>query len=106
MPVRAHAVGHRLGRDVGIATFVDGWLHFEGRRTSFSLRRSDVDRQLGGRLRLSEGGEVEFEPQDDLVASGLLERNLAARFQADLNRWMRDDPPLGESILPPARTWA
>ena len=50
-PVEAFPVAFELayqgvvtGRDEGIASFVDGWLHVEGLRTGFSLRPLDATR--------------------------------------------------------------
>ncbi len=94
--------GFLLGKDQGVVTFVDGWLHYEGLRTSFSLQRTAVSSRDGNRLELAEGGTIHFYPQDDLIAIDLAESNLKARFGGYLGSWMKSDAPAGESLLPPA----
>lgn len=91
-----------LGVDAGLVTFVEGWLHFKGGHTAFSVRRLDVIRRRDDRLKFAEGGSVVFDPQDWLIAEGLAEEDLAKRFRASLKSWMRSDSPEGESILPPS----
>ena len=93
-----------LGTDRGAATFLDGWLHFEGFRTAFSLSRDDVHRRRENRLELCQGGDVEFRPDGDV----------AREFSSALDRCYRvDQAAQGVSILPPvqlhpsgvARSW-
>ncbi len=90
-----------LGIDMGVVTFLDGWLHYEGLRTSFSLRKADVSAHSEDRLELLEGGWIVFGPQDTLAAGEFTEVGLAARFRANLASWMRSDSAEGEPILPP-----
>lgn len=100
--VEVYRNGTLLGTDEAIVTFLDGWLHVEGRRTSFALRGADVFRRTGLRLDLVEGGLVEFAPQDWLVVGGHTETDLADRFRTAIGEWAREAAPPGESILPPA----
>ena len=93
--------GTLVGTDIGIVTFLEGWLHYEGHRTSFSLRRSDVSERSGERLNLAEGGTVAFEPHDWIELGDTVEFDLKKRFGANLRSWMRSDAPVGEPILPP-----
>ncbi len=96
------------GMDEGVVTFVDGWLHYAGLRTDFSLRAADV-RGLGedgpGPRMLLQDVTVEF------VAISLLQR---AEFERATKLWYRSSAAEGESpTLPPrgvhpsgvARAW-
>ncbi|RYG22658.1 hypothetical protein EON82_16440 [bacterium] len=90
------------GRDQGIATFVDGWLHFEGLRTSLSVRPVDITRvkPLADResFELPGGQHVELKP---------LGRTQEDRdtFRETLRVWYRFpfDLPRGEPLLPPTQ---
>lgn len=103
-----------VGLDRGLVTFIDGWLHFEGQRTSFSLSRDDVQKRDQNRIWLREGGEIEFSPDDSLKADGLERVNLRSNFNDEIDRWYRlGKAAQGLSILPPltlhpsgvARAW-
>jgi len=77
-----------LGRDRGTVTFIDGWLHYEGFRTGFSLSRADVVKRDRNALSL-DGCQVAFSPD----GSG---------FDTELDRWYRIAPAAqGVTILPP-----
>lgn len=91
-----------LGWDVGIVTFVDGWLHYEGYRVSFAIRRCDATLRTADRLKLAAGETVTFEPQDCLLADELVELDLKNLFKSNLKSWMRSEVPVGEPVLPPA----
>lgn len=106
--------GAMIGWDRGVVTFLDGWLYFEGRRTSFSLSRSDVRQRRQNEIEL-DGSGVRFFPDDAFSAGPLRESGLQARFAAELDRWYRIDSAVkGISILPPntlhrsgvVRAWA
>lgn len=98
-----------LGSDEGIVTFVDGWLHYAGRRTEFALRRDDLRQssEETGRLLLKLAADewLTIKPLDDRDDDFL---RRAFRI------WARTMPmPSGESLLPPtavhpaglARAW-
>ena len=107
--------GSLLGRDRGVATFVDGWLLVEGNRTEFSLRSSDVASLKKGDERwdlvLGDGLAVRFWPDDRLEDDGVREDDLRARFVRSLAAWRAESAPGGDgSVLPPnsphASGWA
>ena len=81
-----------LGKDVGVLTFVDGWIHFAGRRTEFAVRPADV-----GDARLDDGRIVARDETGTFVhfalEKGQTERALAA--------WRSLAPVAGEPLLPP-----
>jgi len=92
-----------FGQDEGIVTFVDGWLHFVGRRTEFSLRRAGAQRLDDRRTIVFADESLTFEARDG-----------DAEFGRALSVWHRATPvPVGESVLPPrevhpsglARAW-
>lgn len=79
-----------IGTDRGFVTFLDGWLHFEGFRTTFSLSRADARGRQKNRVELVKGG-VEFRPNGP-----------ASPFSSALDRWYRiDSAARGISVLPP-----
>ncbi len=90
------------GFDRAAATFLDGWLHLEGCRTSFTLRASDakVDWLRNGTLRVgfADGQSVSiwvFEGASDFGARPV-------SFHHDAKLWRCDrEYPEGESVLPP-----
>ena len=101
--------GTLLGSDEGIATFVDGWLHYAGRRAEFALRRDDPrqtsETNDGLLLRLGEDEWLSIRPLDERDDDFL---RRAFRI------WANAAPmPSGESQLPPtavhpagmARAW-
>lgn len=88
------------GADYGMATFVDGWLHVEGRRTAFALAIDDV-RQFSHldnrryRLTLQDGSFVSLLPS-------LHDPMAADRFLRSFSKWTSAPAPqVGESMLPP-----
>ena len=88
------------GRDKGIASFVEGWLHVEGLRASFSFRPVDTARigfSKGGfdRFDLPGGQSIEIRP----LAASASDR---ATFQETVRVWYRFPAfPTGEPLLPP-----
>lgn len=97
------AISHRgvcTGSDQGIASFVDGWLHVEGLRTSFSLRPVDISkpRPLLDRDALDiPGGQ-----QVEIRSLGLTQEDRDT-FRETLRVWYRFPfgIPSGEPLLPP-----
>jgi hypothetical protein len=97
------AISHRdvcTGSDQGIASFVDGWLHVEGLRTSFSLRPVDISkpRPLPDRDALDiPGGQ-----QVELRSLGPTQEDRDT-FRETLRVWYRFPfgLPSGEPLLPP-----
>lgn len=90
--------GVLTGLDLAAASFVDGWLHVEGRRASFALRAGDAraEWRKGTTLR------VAF-PDDQSVELWLVDGlKLEPYFRHAATLWVADrDHPEGESILPP-----
>lgn len=85
--------GRVVGVDRGAVTFLEGWLQYEGFRTSFSLSRADVVRRDQNGITLTEGG-VSFVPDPHVEKA----------FSTALDRWYRLDPAAkGISILPPVQ---
>lgn len=86
-------IGNRdgaFGIDRGVVTFIDGWLHFEGHRTTFSLSRDDAKGRAENVLTLRDGEVLRFFPDE---ANG---------FGNAIDRWFRIAPSAqGISILPP-----
>ncbi len=91
------------GRDRGIATMVDGWLHIEGLHTTFSIRPVDI---VGTSFdRESRGGLVLVDGQTVLFTSMQWGRARREAFAAALRSW-RHFPfelPKGEPLMPPRR---
>ena len=81
-----------IGTDRGVVTFLDGWLHFEGFHTAFSLSRADARGRKENLVQLRYGG-VEFHPDE-----------ASPEFSGSLDRWYRfDRAAQGLSVLPPQR---
>ncbi len=115
--------GYFAGKDQGVVTFVDGWLHYEGLRTSFSFLPSAVRRNSGRqvdpresgpvasfvrwlsdryRIEFADGGAVEISPVNEQFFVGFTPTVLREFFGVGLERWMRDAAPsVGDSVLPP-----
>lgn len=91
------------GMDEASAAFVDGWLHVEGARTSFSLRQGDGQSTWDrGVLRLTLSGEecVSIWPVDDRTL-----KPDARAFREAAEAWIAQaERPEGEPILPPLGT--
>lgn len=104
--VEIYRDGMLLGKDQGVATFVDNWLHYEGFRTSFSLRATDVEKEQERMLTLNEGGQLLFHPENGMAAAGFREMHLRTRFDANLASWLRSEAPEGVSVLPPLKIHA
>lgn len=92
--VELYRAAFKYGEDVGLASFVDGWLHFEGNRCSFALpplsRVSDetLSMPFSGPTR---GHRVEFTPIEN-----------KSEFKVCFRDWTRGKPsPSEETILPP-----
>ena len=106
MPVEAFWVrilverdGVRTGTDHGYATFVDGWFVFEGLRTSFALKESDVSRiehprDVPYRLALVDGTRLVVDPLGVPSVAQELKRAVVA--------WRTSPSAGGESVFPPA----
>ena len=81
-----------LGMDRGNVAFNDGWLLFEGERTSFALKRDDLVEVHrvgdGRRLDLRSGHRLRF-------------REVEEALRADLDRWIAGARVPGLSRLPP-----
>ena len=95
-----------MGYDDAVASFVDGWLHVEGVRTSFSLRAADGHSKYATysptlRVAFDDGGSVRIErvpPHEGTTEA----RSSAAAFYASSKRWFDTPSPKGgESIFPP-----
>ena len=89
--------GTTTGIDRGAASFVEGWLHFEGRRTAFSVKREDLKARDSHRIELLDGAELLFRPHRE---KGLLHPSRWA-FGVSLEAWARKGSAEGESLLPP-----
>lgn len=90
-----------LGFDRGIVTFVDGWLVFDGRRTSFSLCRNDVRKRDRDDLYL-EDVTVCFVPEDEVASGDFHAKGLKSQFSTTLDNWYRIERSVsGKSVLPP-----
>ena len=89
--------GTTLGLDRGVASFVDGWLHFEGRRTALSVKREDLKARDSEKIELADGTELLFRSQ---IEPGLLHPTRWA-FGVSLEAWSRKGSAEGESLLPP-----
>ncbi len=126
-PVRISLLGSgtSLGSDEGVISFVDGWLHYQGLKTSFSLKPNSVEHDstpftrhgLQG-LFISKGQAQQFETHtltyslESFVCSLRIvpfdrvqgiEIPLRDRFNAEIRAWKEGKIPLdGESLMPPA----
>ena len=89
--------GTTIGIDRGVVSFVDGWLHFEGRRTSFAVKREDLKARESEKIELTDGTELLFRSQ---VENGLLHPSRWV-FGVSLEAWARKGSAEGESLLPP-----
>ncbi|RYG22158.1 hypothetical protein EON82_17610 [bacterium] len=93
------------GTDQGIVTFVDGWLHFAGRRTEFAIEEGlPLDyASMGERITLILDGEtVEFRPRGGWDTAGKFDEEESPRFARAFRVWFHSPSArLGESILPP-----
>ena len=100
--------GTLLGGDEGYVTFVDGWLHFAGRRTDFALRRSDVGTMENG----ASGPRLEL-PNELTLSLRVIDERDGERLCRAFALWSNVPTPEGEPILPPqgvnplglARAW-
>ncbi len=93
------------GRDAGLVSFVDGWLIFEGRRTSFSIRHEDVDKFHSGQtgqLRLVwEAEGIRYLTEIRLAEE---DPNRAKLFAIGGNEWKGSKILTdGQSVFPPNR---
>ncbi len=94
--------GCEYGMDIGQLSVEDGWLLFEGERTTFSLSQRDVRAEwdVNGftRLRLLRRGarvRLKLEPVDQ-------KRSAKAHLYTRVLDWLTTDPPVpGISLLPP-----
>lgn len=110
-------IGATIGEDEGIVTFVSGWLHFVGRRTEFSLRKTDAQGYSSLRnVRLVDlGGEtLVLAARAGWDATGRLDEAEADRFAQAFGVWFHSPCVAdGRSVLPPrevhpsglARAW-
>ena len=91
--------GVRTGQDEGVVIFFDGWLLFEGRRTTFAIRNRDALflSDEDNRLRFDQGIEGEFFPYEKDGDR----RDLRDAFGVALLRWSKGPSPDGEPVLPP-----
>lgn len=112
--ILAKREGTTVGVDRGVVTFIEGWLHYEGFRTTFSLSRRDVAARKENTLTFEDESGVEFLPDDALHAAGVERTGRQAAFARDLDAWYRlERAAEGLSILPPvelhpsavARAW-
>lgn len=95
-----YSEGILTGKDHGIASFIEGWLHVEGLRTGFSLRPIDIVRasflRTGfQRFELPHGQAVQIRPQG--------RRSSRETFYETSRIWhhFTVELPQGESLLPP-----
>jgi len=93
------------GIDHGTVSFVDGWLHFEGQRTGFDLRRADIrwtTRQESlTSLTLRDGSFVSFVAPAG--STGVASFGGRIDVHQALDRWHKEARhPTGESLLPPS----
>lgn len=86
-----------LGRDEGMLSSVDGWLHFRGLRTEWSLAPGDtIRRQAHVEIPMGEGrrATVFFTPP----AGGI---GRATDLRTVLDDWDAGPDPVGEPVFPP-----
>ena len=92
--VRLARMGTPTGRDEGHVAFVDGWLVFEGERTTFSLSAADVEKidweDRFARLLLKGQQTVEIVGTKDCDV-----------LKTELMVWYSRPPAVGLSRLPP-----
>ncbi len=98
--------GLRTGTDEAVASFVDGWLHVEGLRTSFSLRPGDgLTEWRKERLRIAfpDGGSVTLGVQGVIlwIARGRKPEPQGGGFADCAEAWIGVSRPSGESLVPP-----
>ncbi|RYG25158.1 hypothetical protein EON82_08145 [bacterium] len=98
--------GRRIGRENGWVAFVDGWLVYEGLRTSFSLRTCDVSSryEFGGYLFLKEhdGTVVRMFLLTDFMQTSRPGRwRDRRRMREAFEEWRNTSSPVGEPVLPP-----
>ncbi len=95
----------RTGFENGWLGFADGWLVYEGLRTSFSLTKRHVGIRRDGtsyRLRLPEGRELRFTLLTDaLQTTRPAGRSDAQGLREAFNAWTREPSPVGEPLWPP-----
>lgn len=87
------------GSDYGRLIECDGWLLFEGARTSFAVTRGEARRPKydpPGHLRLEDDRTVVFAP----IGGGLDHEPIKRVLQ----KWERASIPDGEAVLPPRET--
>lgn len=101
--------GRRLGWENGWITFVDGWLVYEGMRTSFALKPDSLKR--GGtvaansllRLHLTDGTTIRLMRLSDFMQTQRPAGWRDGRHMRDAFRaWREGDVPKGEAVFPPA----
>lgn len=83
----------RLGRDDGFLTEVDGWLHFRGERTEWSVSRNHAVRGIG-RI-------IVPDPRGDLVVYFGGGSGFAFGPERVLAEWFLAERPEGPALLPP-----
>lgn len=99
--VTVRSRGRLTGLDLGAATFVDGWLHVEGLRTTFAVRASDGEAQWRGealRLAFLDGQSVSLSYYGDAspIWTG------GAHFSHQAKLWAIDrEHPEGTPVRPP-----
>lgn len=90
------------GLDEASASFVEGWLHVEGKRTSFSLRAVD------GRAEIRRGVfQIALPEFQTITLDLILDRGLDvySEFRNAASHWISAaERPEGEPILPPLGT--
>lgn len=101
IPVRLRLARlHEYAQDEGLVSLVDGWLVFEGRRTSFSLPNAAVEP-------FSEEFGFQFEgPGGAFYAA--LEPTQKAELADAWAAWQESPSPSGAMVLPPTKplaTW-
>lgn len=89
-----------IGEDEAVVTFVEGWLHVEGRRTAFALNNADLKPSLRrepviARVVLAEGTDLRFD--------AILRYRGVESFSRRLTAWKDGFSPEGSSVLPPLR---
>lgn len=92
---------YEYGSDTGVVCFSEGWMHFQGMRTTWSIQRWHVRAspydtlELGREARLL---SVKLHPYD---AFGTSKSGLRLRFHAELEKWYGRQPEFAPAVWPP-----
>lgn len=95
-----HGDALSLGADEGLLTLVDGWIFFQGDRTSWSVRPSDLDR-IDSHLLSYPGPRGVFRVALSYQPVSSVFWRSDHSLSELLDRWKEGPEPEGEAVLPP-----